>query len=173
MRRFFGGNAEHLPAPLFFSSRIARIVLFVVPARLLAYGLLPAARSLVFGHTPNQVAPVARADPLVCDMAPPRLGYMLGNFRAMDMVKREAPEKLKVGTVSECVPEGVDAEGTENPYGPQREIVAPPRDGWSTVVAEGIRTPSDVFTKLPHVFLKLVPLPPPVESPPYPLSMWF
>lgn len=47
-----------------------------------------------------QVGPVARADPLVCDMVTPRLGYMLGNFRAMDMIKREAPEKLKVGTVS-------------------------------------------------------------------------
>eukprot|EP00178_Gracilaria_changii_P014047 TRINITY_DN39827_c0_g1_i1.p1 TRINITY_DN39827_c0_g1~~TRINITY_DN39827_c0_g1_i1.p1 ORF type:complete len:205 (+),score=26.41 TRINITY_DN39827_c0_g1_i1:60-617(+) len=45
------------------------------------------------------VGPVARADPLVCEMATPRLGYMLGNFRAMDMVKREAPEKLKVKSV--------------------------------------------------------------------------
>eukprot|EP00752_Nemacystus_decipiens_P017885 g16034.t1 len=45
------------------------------------------------------VGPVARADPLVCEMASPRLGYMLGNFRAMDMVKREAAEKLKVKSV--------------------------------------------------------------------------
>eukprot|EP00903_Cladosiphon_okamuranus_P011219 g10585.t1 len=42
------------------------------------------------------VGPVARADPLVCEMAPPRLGYMMGNFKGMDKAKLEASEKLKV-----------------------------------------------------------------------------
>lgn len=43
------------------------------------------------------VAPVARADPLVCDMAPSRMGMMMSAFDTMDTVKRDAPEKLKVG----------------------------------------------------------------------------
>ena len=42
------------------------------------------------------VGPVARADPLVCEMAPMRFGYMMGFLNAMDDVKRDAPEKLKV-----------------------------------------------------------------------------
>eukprot|EP00752_Nemacystus_decipiens_P017862 g16014.t5 len=42
------------------------------------------------------VGPVARADPLTCEMEPPRLGYVMGNFRAVDMVKRQAPENLRL-----------------------------------------------------------------------------
>eukprot|EP00903_Cladosiphon_okamuranus_P019557 g17987.t1 len=45
------------------------------------------------------VGPVARADPLVCEMAPQRLGYVMGGFKAMDMVKREAAANLKVKSV--------------------------------------------------------------------------
>lgn len=43
------------------------------------------------------VGPVARADPLVCEMAPMRFGYLIGILNAMDLVKRDVPEKLKVG----------------------------------------------------------------------------
>lgn len=39
--------------------------------------------------------PAARDDPLVCEMATPKLGIILGMLSAMDVVKREAPEKLK------------------------------------------------------------------------------
>lgn len=42
------------------------------------------------------VAPVARADPLVADKAPQRLGYMMGALDAMDLVKRDAAKKIKV-----------------------------------------------------------------------------
>lgn len=43
-----------------------------------------------------EAGPAARADPLVCEMAPPRLGYMLGFLDAMDVVNREAAGKIKV-----------------------------------------------------------------------------
>ncbi|CAM9792396.1 unnamed protein product [Ectocarpus sp. 6 AP-2014] len=45
------------------------------------------------------VGPAARADPLVTEMAPPRLGMMLGFLKAMDVTKREGPVKLKVKSV--------------------------------------------------------------------------
>ncbi|CAM9986412.1 unnamed protein product [Ectocarpus fasciculatus] len=45
------------------------------------------------------VGPVARADPLVCEMAPLRFGYMLGFLNGMDVMQREGPVKLKVKSV--------------------------------------------------------------------------
>ncbi|CAM9980107.1 unnamed protein product, partial [Hapterophycus canaliculatus] len=45
------------------------------------------------------VGPVAREDPLVCEMATLRLGQMLGMLKAMDVVKREAPRKLQAKSV--------------------------------------------------------------------------
>lgn len=43
-----------------------------------------------------EVGPVARADPLVVDKEPPRLGYMTGALNAMDLVKTNAAGKAKV-----------------------------------------------------------------------------
>lgn len=42
------------------------------------------------------VGPVARADPLVTEMEPPRLGFMTGVMNTMDLVKKESAEKVKV-----------------------------------------------------------------------------
>jgi len=65
---------------------------------------LPVPGSAVGGETFDTafgdpaVGPVARTDPLVCEMAPMRFGYLMSLLNAMDVVKRDAPEKLKVCT---------------------------------------------------------------------------